>query len=163
VALLYVAMYLPTLSRFASEARGEADPAPGLAIAGIAVTALGIIIESVADAQKSAAKKAAPKRFCDSGLYRITRYPNYFGEILVWTGNLLAGAAFLGNALAWIIAAIGYACILLIMIGSARRLELKQEARYGDDPEFRRYAQTVPILIPLVPVYSLKGAKLYLG
>jgi steroid 5-alpha reductase family enzyme len=163
VSLLYVAMFMPELARFSAEARGKADPAPALTVAGIAVTALGIAIEAVADAQKSQAKKAAPQRFCDRGLYRIVRCPNYFGETLVWTGNLVAGASLLGNALAWAVAAIGYACILLIMVGSARRLELKQEERYGDDPEFRRYAEKVPILVPLIPVYSLKNAKVYLG
>jgi steroid 5-alpha reductase family enzyme len=163
VAVLYVAMFMPALSRFAAEARLEADPAPALGIVGIAVTALGIAIESIADAQKSAAKKAQPKRFCDAGLYRITRCPNYFGEMLVWTGNLLAGAALLGNALAWAIAVVAYACIILIMIGSARRLELKQEARYGADPEFKRYVAAVPVILPWIPVYSLKNAKIYLG
>jgi hypothetical protein len=49
------------------------------------------------------------------------------------------------------------------MVGSARRLELKQEERYGSDPEYRSYSRSVPILFPLVPVYSLKKARLYLG
>jgi Predicted membrane protein len=163
VALLYVIMYMPSLARFAAEAKGTADPLPILAIIGAAATALGIVLESVADQQKSAAKKMAPKRFCDSGLYRMTRCPNYFGEMLVWTGNILAGAALLRSWLAWTLAVIGYACIILIMIGSGRRLELKQEARYGADPEFQAYVKRVPVIVPLVPIYSLKKARIYLG
>jgi steroid 5-alpha reductase family enzyme len=163
VSVLYVLMFMPTLSRFAAEAKLAADPTPFLGIVGIAITALGIAIESIADAQKSAAKAKAPKRFCDSGLYRMTRCPNYFGEILVWTGNLIAGATLLGTTLAWAAAIIGYACIILIMIGSARRLEIKQEARYGADPEFQSYTKKVPVIVPLLPVYSLKNARIYLG
>jgi steroid 5-alpha reductase family enzyme len=163
VSCLYVMQFLPTLARFAADASGAADPAPAFPAVGLPIMAAGLAIEWIADAQKNAAKRRAPGRFCDSGLYRISRCPNYFGEILVWTGNLIAGASILGNALAWILSALGYACIILIMIGSARRLEIKQEERYGADPAFRRYAETVPILLPLVPVYSLKKARVYLG
>ncbi len=163
VSVLYVMMFMPTLARFAAESRGRGDTLPGLSLAGVLITTLGIIIESMADAQKNRAKKKAPRRFCDSGLYRLSRYPNYFGEILVWTGNLIAGASLLGNWILWAIAVLGYICIFLIMIGSARRLEFKQEERYGDDPEFRDYSKRTPIVFPLIPLYSLKNAKIYLG
>jgi steroid 5-alpha reductase family enzyme len=163
VACLYVMQFMPALARFAADASGVVDGAPAVSAIGLAIMAAGLAIEWVADAQKNAAKRRAPGRFCDSGLFRISRCPNYFGEILVWTGNLVAGAAVLGNALAWALSGLGYACIILIMIGSARRLEIKQEERYGAESEYRRYAAAVPILLPLVPVYSLKKAKIYLG
>jgi len=163
VALLYPAMFMPALARFAGEARGGVDRVPALSIAGVAVMAAGIAIEAIADRQKSAAKKKAPGRFCDSGLYRIMRCPNYFGELLVWTGNLLAGAAFLGSWLAWVIAGVGYLSIFLIMKGSARRLEIKQGERYGSDPDYRRYAETTPILFPFLPIYSFRESVIYLG
>jgi steroid 5-alpha reductase family enzyme len=163
VSVLYVLMFTPLLARFAAEDSGKADPLPGLSAAGVAVTALGLALEAIADAQKSAAKKKAPRRFCGSGLYRLTRCPNYFGELLVWTGLIAAGASLLGSWLAWALAAVGYACIVLIMIGSARRLELKQEDRYAADPDFRAYSKTVPILLPFLPIYSLKDARIYLG
>jgi steroid 5-alpha reductase family enzyme len=163
VSLLYVCQYMPALARFAADARGAADPLPALSVAGLAVMALGLFLEALADAQKAAAKRLRPKRFCDSGLYRLSRCPNYFGEILVWTGNLLAGASLLRGPVAWALAAIGYACIVLVMIGSARRLELGQDARYGADPEYVAYAARVPILLPFLPIYSLRGARIYLG
>jgi steroid 5-alpha reductase family enzyme len=163
VALLYVAMFMPTLARFSAEARGLSDGLPALSMAGLAIMAAGIAIESLADRQKSKAKKTAPRRFCDSGLFRVSRCPNYFGELLVWTGNLVAGAALLGNWLAWLLAGLGYVSIFLIMKGSARRLEIKQGERYGSDPEYRAYAEKTPILIPFVPVYSFRNSKIYLG
>jgi steroid 5-alpha reductase family enzyme len=156
VAVLYVMMYMPLLARFASEAAGKIDGAPWLSAAGAAVTALGLAIEAVADEQKSAAKKKSPGRFCGTGLYRLTRCPNYFGEILVWTGQLAACASLITTPTAWVLSAAGYVIIVLIMVGSARRLELKQEERYGSDPEFQTYTKSVP-------VYSLKNAKVSLG
>ena len=53
---------------------------------GIAIMALAILGESTADKQKSAAKKINPKRFCDTGLYKYVRCPNYFSEVLFWIG-----------------------------------------------------------------------------
>jgi steroid 5-alpha reductase family enzyme len=163
VSILYVVMILPLTNRVARQAAGAIDPAPWLSWIGVATMAFGIAIEAVADRQKDQAKKREPKRFCDRGLYSIVRYPNYFGELLVWTGTLIAGASLLGNWLAWGLSAVGYISIFLIMKGSARRLELKQAERYSRDPAFQTYIEQVPILFPLVPIYSFRNAKIYLG
>jgi steroid 5-alpha reductase family enzyme len=163
VSLLYVCMVMPLLARFSGQAAASGGGGLVLGLIGSAVTAGGILIEGVADAQKTSAKKAAPGRFCDAGLYRLTRCPNYFGELLVWTGNLIAGVLFLSGWLQWVMAAAGFACIVLIMVGSTRRLEIRQDERYGGDPAYREYAHRVPVLVPLVPVYSVRNARIYLG
>jgi hypothetical protein len=41
------------------------------------------------------------------------------------------------------------------MIGSTKRLERIQIARYGERPDFQAYIRRVPVLVPYVPVYSL--------
>lgn len=163
VSLLYVAMFMPLVARLSVESRGMRDDLPWLAWVGAAIMAFGIIIETVADRQKTLAKRRVPDRFCDTGLYRVVRCPNYFGELLVWTGNLVAGGALLRNWLQWTLAVIGYLSIFLIMKGSARGLELKQAERYGADPAYQAYVKRVPILFPLVPIYSFLNAKIYLG
>src|SRR5262245_14921375 len=55
---------------------------------GTVVWAIGLAIETVADAQKFAVKRRADgeSRWMDSGLWRYSRHPNYFGELLVWWG-----------------------------------------------------------------------------
>ena len=163
VSVLYVCMFLPLLSRYASADAGRRDPLAWLSVVGVVATAVGLIIEAVADAQKRATKRQTPNHFCDRGLYRVVRYPNYFGELLVWTGNLIAGASLIYGWLEWSLAVAGYLCIVLIMIGSTRRLEIRQDERYGKDPEYRSYATRVPVLLPLVPVYSVRNARIYLG
>jgi steroid 5-alpha reductase family enzyme len=163
VSVLYVCMFMPALARTLADQQGIPDPLGGLSILGIATMALGLVIEVVADAQKNAAKKKDPRRFCDTGLYRFCRYPNYFGEMLVWTGNLIAGASLLDNWLAWLLAALGYISIILIMLGAGRRLEAKQAARYGEMPEFRDYVARTPVLLPFLPLYTLRNIRLYLG
>lgn len=135
----------------------------GCTIAGVIILVLGILIESIADLQKSAAKKKNPKRFCDSGLYKIVRCPNYFGEILIWTGVFVSGCSVLSGAWQWVTSIIGYACIVWIMFGGARRLEIRQNRNYGKDPEYQEYVKKTPIIIPFLPLYSVEKYKFLIG
>jgi len=164
VALLYVAMCSPLmfhLSRLAAAGAGGSTSA--LVPIGLALCAMGIATEAMADLEKSRFKKRDPSAFCSLGLYRVVRCPNYFGEILVWTGGWVAGIPFYSDWAAWLVSLAGLVLIVLIMLGSAKRLEEKQIARYGTQEAYRDYASSVPVLIPLVPLYSLKGLKIYLG
>ena len=132
-------------------------------IVGVAIMALGIFTESLADFQKSSAKKKNPTRFCDKGLYRIVRCPNYLGEILFWTGAFVSGTTAMSGAWQWISALIGYLCIVYIMFGGARRLEIRQNKNYGADEEYQKYVKKTPIIIPLIPLYSVEKHKWLVG
>ena len=119
----------------------------------------GILLEAISDAQKAAAKKINPKRFVDTGLYRMVRCPNYLGEVVIWTGVLLSGIGAGLSGWQWVVAAIGYIGIVYVMFSGARRLELRHNEVYGNDPEFQEYAKHTPILIPFLPIYSLAKYK----
>ena len=58
---------------------------------GAAIMLAGVSLETAADIQKNNAKKVNPRRFMDTGLYRIVRCPNYLGEMIFWTGVLVSG------------------------------------------------------------------------
>jgi hypothetical protein len=45
------------------------------------------------------------------------------------------------------------------MFGGARRLEIRQNRTYGQDPEYQNYVKTTPIMIPFVPLYSVEKYK----
>lgn len=122
---------------------------------GALVAAAGVIIEMVADAQKSAAKKINANRFVSHGLYRIVRCPNYFGEVLMWTGSFLICFGACCTVGQWVIASLGYIGIVYVMFSGARRLELRQNETYGNDPEFQAYIKRTPLILPLVPIYSV--------
>ena len=54
---------------------------------------------------------------------------------------------------------LGYALIIWVMFSGARRLEIRQDKNYGNDPEYQKYVCTVPIILPFVPLYSVKKYK----
>lgn len=149
-AALYVLQVLPVYFRLQNGAGSDA-----WCYVGAAVMLFGILFESVADLQKSRAKKKCPSRFCDTGLFRIVRCPNYLGELIFWTGVLLSAVNILCGVWQWTLALLGYLGIVYVMFSGARRLELRQDKHYGDDPAYLAYKNSTPILIPFVPLYSV--------
>ncbi len=161
VSLLYVATISPAV--FAAAGPTPESGVKGAArVLGAFVITAGLVIEAMADHQKSAAKQREPQRFVATGLYGWVRCPNYLGEILVWSGSLVMGSAFLTSALRALIALVGLICLVLIMMGSTKRLERTQVERYGHLPEYRSYSQNVPVLFPWLPIYTLQGVRVYL-
>ena len=122
---------------------------------GIAISAFGIILEAIADQQKSKQKAERPDMVATKQLYKIVRCPNYFGEILFWTGVTVSALDCLQGVGQWITVIIAYILIVFIMFNGAQRLEKRQMARYGNNPEYKAYADKTPIIIPLLPVYHL--------
>ena len=157
-ALLYVGQISPVTFYLRNFAEG-ADVSHLWAWVGAVVAAIGVIIEMVADAQKSAAKKIDAHRFVDTGLYRIVRCPNYFGEVLMWTGSFIVCFGACCTLWQWVVAALGYIGIVYVMFSGARRLEMRQTEVYGNDPEFQAYIKRTPIILPLVPIYSVAKHK----
>ena len=125
---------------------------------GAAVMALGLMLETIADIQKSNAKKINPRRFVDTGLYRLVRCPNYLGEMIFWTGTVLSGIGAV-SGWQWLVVAIGYIGIIFVMFSGARRLEIRQNKNYGSDPEYQHYIKHVPIMVPFIPLYSVEKHK----
>ncbi len=150
VAVLYTAQVSPMLFRYNNAATDIIVP-----IIGFAVSVFGLILESIADNQKSAQKKENPDMVATKGLYKMVRCPNYLGEIIFWTGVFVSGITAYATIGQWITAILAYICIVYIMFNGAQRLEKRQMARYGDNKEYNDYANKTPIIIPLLPIYHL--------
>lgn len=153
-AALYVLQILPVFYRLHNGAGSNV-----WAYIGAFIMLCGITLESAADIQKNKAKKINSRRFVDTGLYRIVRCPNYLGEMIFWTGVLISGIGAVSGWGQWIMSVIGYAGIIFVMFSGARRLEIRQDKNYGNDPEYQKYVTTVPILLPFIPLYSVKKHK----
>ena len=130
--------------------------APGFgvwAIAGIAVWLIGLVIEAVADAQKSTFREKSENRgrFIANGLWRYSRHPNYFGEMLVWWGLFVYAVPFLHGAAFAVVIGPVFITVLLLFVSGIPLLERSAEAKYGDDPAYREYKRRTSILVPLPP------------
>ena len=150
VAILYTAQVSPMLFRVTNNTTDVILP-----VIGFAVSVFGLILESIADNQKSAQKKENPDMVATKGLYKMCRCPNYLGEIIFWTGVFVSGMNTYSTVGQWITAIIAYICIVFIMFNGAQRLEKRQMERYGNDEAYNSYADKTPIIIPLLPIYHL--------
>lgn len=118
---------------------------------GLFVWAVGLIIETLADAQKFRVKRqpSGSRRWMDTGLWKYARYPNYFGEMLCWWGVYLFVAPDLGvwNALG-ILGPLSITYILLKVTGIPP-LEKSAAKKWGADPEYQAYVRRTRLLVPL--------------
>ena len=155
VSVLYVLQTSPLFFRAYNAKTAGTAASSAMIWVGVVIAACAIVLEATADAQKTAQKKENPGMVATKGLYRIVRCPNYFAEILFWTGVFLSGVDIYRTAGQWICAAIGYVCIVFIMFNGAQRLEKRQNGRYGSNEEYVKYVNSTPIILPLIPLYHL--------
>ena len=132
---------------------GSNVPLGALDIVGLALFVLGLTVEAVADTQKTNFKREPQNRdrFINVGLWSWSRHPNYFGEILLWTGIAIsATSTFAGWRWAMLISPL-FVFVLLTQISGIPLLERRAKKKWGDDPDFKRYMATTSRLLPLPP------------
>jgi len=122
------------------------------AIIGFIIWAFGYIFELLADAQKSEFK-ANPEnkgKFIQSGLWSLSRHPNYFGEIIIWIGvAVVAFPVLSGWALLALISPL-WVVAQLTLISGIPMLEKKADKRWGGQEDYEQYKMNTPVLIPRV-------------
>jgi len=127
------------------------DFSNGPAAVGFLLFVAGLLIETFSDAQKFRFKRKPENRnrWIQSGLWRYSRHPNYFGEILLWWGLFLV---ILPGLTGWqwltVFGPISIT-ILLLFISGIPLLEKSGDEKYGDNPEYQAYKNSTSLLIPL--------------
>jgi steroid 5-alpha reductase family enzyme len=124
--------------------RPAAGPLHWYQILGLLLWLTGFLWEAVADRQLLRFKSdpANEGRIMQEGLWKLSRHPNYFGEILLWWGIFLFALPF-GN---WLIGLLSPLTItwLLVRVSGVPMLEEK----YEGDPAYQEYARTTNALLP---------------
>jgi steroid 5-alpha reductase family enzyme len=111
---------------------------------GIALWAIGFYFESVGDYQLKQFKKnpANKGKLMDTGLWGITRHPNYFGDAAMWFGIFFIAISDLSSL--WIVVGPGFMAFFLRFVSGVRMLEKKYEGR----EDFEAYKLRTNAFIP---------------
>jgi len=120
------------------------------ALIGFLVWVCGFAIEVMADAQKSRFKADPGNRgkFIQSGLWSRSRHPNYFGEIVLWTGVMVIALPVL-QGWQWVaLVSPLFVILLLTRVSGVPLLEKKADQAWGGQPEYEAYKKQTPVLIP---------------
>ncbi|MEM9501441.1 MAG: DUF1295 domain-containing protein [Pseudomonadota bacterium] len=120
---------------------------------GALVWLVGIVFEAVADAQKSAFKKDLVNkgRFINVGLWKWSRHPNYFGEITLWIGILIMAIPVLSGWSWLVVISPIFVALLLTKVSGVNLQNAQAKERWDDDPEYQKYRENTPALIPMPP------------
>ena len=119
-------------------------------MAGFAIWILGFTFEAVADKQKKSFSKILENKdkFITLGLWSISRHPNYFGEIVLWTGIAIMSLPLLSGWQFLTLVSPVFVYLLLTKISGLPFLEEKAEKKWGNDKGYLEYKNNTPILIP---------------
>lgn len=119
----------------------------GWVLGGTAVWLVGFAFESIGDAQlaRFRADPANKGHVITTGLWRYTRHPNYFGEVVQWWGIWLIA---LGAPLGWL-AIIGPITITLLILFVSGVPMLEQH--FAGRPEWEAYKRRTSVFVPWFP------------
>ena len=109
----------------------------------------GFAVEVIADRQKRQFRQAhGSDTFITTGLWSLSRHPNYFGEIILWTGIALLTLPVLDGGQYLTLVSPLFVYLLLVRISGIPLLENKANRRWGNDPAYITYRKNTPALVP---------------
>lgn len=113
---------------------------------GLAVWLFGLVFETIADRQLAVFKHDPENKgkLLTSGLWSITRHPNYFGESVCWWGIFIASLTSL-TSLRGVISPM-LITFLLLRVSGVPLLEEK----YKERPDFQVYAGKTAKFVPFI-------------
>ncbi|MBA22376.1 MAG: hypothetical protein CMP52_03420 [Flavobacteriales bacterium] len=137
---------LPAVTAFASESK----PLDVFLILGTLLWVFGFFIEVTADRQKSAFNQD-PKnhgKFISTGLWSLSRHPNYVGEVLLWTGISLISFPILEGYQYMVLLSPLFTYLLLTRVSGVNLLEANADKKWGATEAYQKYKENTPIFFP---------------
>ena len=117
---------------------------------GLGLWIFGFIFQVVADYQKTRFKNN-PKNegnFINEGLWRISRHPNYFGEIVLWTGIAIMAVPVMSGLQYVSLVSPVFGFLLIYFVSGVRLLENKADKKWGSDTNYQEYKEKTPVFFP---------------
>lgn len=122
------------------------------ALIGSTIWLLGFSIEAIADQQKRTFSGDSKNRgkFIQTGLWSISRHPNYLGEIILWIGVAIIACPVLIGWQWLTLSSPFFVALLLIRVSGIPLLEKRADGKWSGQEDYEAYKHKTPILIPWV-------------
>ncbi len=139
-------MWIISAPLLAAQFRGFPYHLTVLDILGVIVWLIGFFFESVGDYQlaRFKANNANKGKVMNTGVWRYTRHPNYFGDSAQWWGYYLIAT---GAGGWWTIFSPVLMTLFLLRVSGVALLEKTMESR----PGYKEYIETTSAFIPWLP------------
>ncbi len=117
---------------------------------GLGLWIFGFIFQVVADYQKTRFKSDPKNKgnFINEGLWRISRHPNYFGEIVLWTGIAIMAVPVMSGLQYFSLVSPVFGFLLIYFVSGVRLLENKADKKWGKDFNYQEYKEKTPVFFP---------------
>jgi len=113
---------------------------------------IGMFCEIIADFQKSAFRRNPDNKgkFITSGLWSMSRHPNYLGEILLWFGLYISASSVFRRLQYISVLSPFFVYLLITRLSGIPLLEKAGLKKWGHLPEYQNYVNNIPCLVPFV-------------
>jgi len=124
----------------------------GYFLIGLMIWLIGFAFEVTADEQKKRFRNNPNNKgqFIRTGLWSISRHPNYFGEILIWVGMAIISFPVLSG---WQYATLMsplFVTLLLTRVSGINLLEASSDKKWGNMRSYQQYKQRTSVLVPFI-------------
>jgi steroid 5-alpha reductase family enzyme len=143
-------VFLTTVNAITIIALNPLEPVDVFFALGTSLWIIGFGFEAVADRQKKRFSEFPENKdkFITQGLWSISRHPNYFGEIILWTGIAIISLPLLSDWQFVALVSPVFVFLLLTRISGLPFLEDKAEKKWGNDKDYIAYKNKTPVLVP---------------
>ncbi|RKF55681.1 hypothetical protein GcC1_202015 [Golovinomyces cichoracearum] len=139
-------------------------------IIGLSLFVGGLAFEVIADYQKNSwvqakRRKEHDEEFLTRGLWSKSRHPNYFGEVMLWTGIAITAAGVLASeagkpvigtksiygrilGLGVCMVSPAFSSFLLLKVSGVPLSETKYDKKYGNRPDYQKWKRETPVFFP---------------
>ena len=109
----------------------------------------GLAIEIIADYQKTIFRKDEKNKddFIKTGLWALSRHPNYLGEIILWLGVSVISFSSLSDWQYITLISPIFTYLLLVHISGVRILESNGKKKWGHLKNYNEYIDKTPMLL----------------